>query len=94
MKTCSKCGETKLKTEFYKAKATRDKLTAHCKSCMKLYNSQFQRDHRRGKWRDKTKVYLPTDMIIKLGAVFEKATQCVFEPEEDVEMAIRILLAK
>ena len=94
MKTCTNCHESKPASEFYKAKMTRDKLTAHCKACMKAYNTQHQRDNKRGKWKDKSKIYLSTEIIIKLGGVFEKATQCVFDPESDVEMAIRILLAK
>ena len=41
MKTCTKCGETKALTEFYKKKGGRDGLTPQCKGCenirMKAY---------------------------------------------------------
>jgi 5-methylcytosine-specific restriction endonuclease McrA len=35
MKTCTKCGETKPKTEFYKNCGAKDGLLTYCKSCAK-----------------------------------------------------------
>ena len=35
MKTCTKCGEIKSKSEFYSHKNTKDKLTSLCKQCYK-----------------------------------------------------------
>lgn len=37
LKTCGKCGESKLKTEFYKNNASKDGLANYCKSCMRNY---------------------------------------------------------
>jgi hypothetical protein len=38
MKTCSKCKQEKLKTEFYSNKRTKDGLQFHCKDCIKDYS--------------------------------------------------------
>ena len=55
-KTCSKCGETKALSEFYKAPKYRLGVQCHCKKCMdgdyrrwyqenRDYVRQYQREH-------------------------------------------------
>jgi ribosomal protein S27AE len=56
-KTCSKCGESKLKSEYHKDKQALDKLRYNCKECdkktkkmstrdIKSYNKQWSRDNK------------------------------------------------
>lgn len=40
-KTCTKCGETKLTTEFYKAARSRDGLQCSCKACRKIEDAAY-----------------------------------------------------
>ncbi len=40
MKTCTKCGETKPFTEFYKHKISKDGYRSQCKSCRKQYRQE------------------------------------------------------
>jgi hypothetical protein len=59
-KTCSKCKEEKLTTNFTKSKTTNDKLFAWCRECLIIWRKQYNIDNKdknaqRGKdWRDKT----------------------------------------
>ena len=41
MKTCTKCGETKPRTEFSKARASKDGLQFWCKACLAAYNKVY-----------------------------------------------------
>ena len=41
MKTCTKCGEIKALTEFYKRKASRDGLMPLCKTCEKARSKAY-----------------------------------------------------
>ncbi len=45
MKTCTKCGETKAKTEFYLHKHTKDKLASLCKHCYKLNELRWKEEN-------------------------------------------------
>ena len=45
MKTCTKCGETKAKTEFYLHKHTKDKLASLCKHCYKLNEQRWKEEN-------------------------------------------------
>ena len=47
MKTCSRCGETKLLTDFHKRKASPDGLAYHCVPCARQLATESNR--RRGK---------------------------------------------
>lgn len=64
MKTCSKCGEVKPKSEFHKDKAALDKLRYNCKECDKAGKKASKRDilSYNRKWtsenKDKVKVYV------------------------------------
>ena len=40
-KTCSKCGNTKALSEFYKRKRTRDGHEHHCKECIRVQNQAY-----------------------------------------------------
>lgn len=42
MKRCSKCKETKSKTEFYKLKRAKDGLQSECKECASQYKKQWR----------------------------------------------------
>lgn len=67
MKTCTKCGETKPKTEFGKHTSGRDGLRPTCKSCHNAAGVQWAKDNRErrretaAKWRadnrDKCRAY-------------------------------------
>ena len=94
MKTCTKCHKIKPESEFYNAHSRKDGLTTHCKVCMSLYNAVYQRENRRGKHLNKTKIYIADPLINELEQIFLKATGCNFADPDDIEMAIRILLAK
>jgi len=94
MRTCTKCHKSKPESEFYKAHSRKDGLTTHCKACMNLHNAQYQREHRRGKHLNKTKIYIADLLVNELEIVFLEATGCNFADPDDIEMAIRILLAK
>jgi hypothetical protein len=48
-KTCTKCGETKPTTEFYKRSDARDGLQAHCKSCKKARSKAWYEANREEK---------------------------------------------
>jgi 5-methylcytosine-specific restriction endonuclease McrA len=39
-KTCTKCGQTKNFTEFYKCKSKKDGLSSHCKECRRIWRLQ------------------------------------------------------
>ena len=53
-KTCTKCGETKPTTEFYKRSDARDGLQAHCKSCKKARSKAwYEANREEKKARDK-----------------------------------------
>lgn len=45
MKTCSKCGETKPVTEFYKRGGKRNGLQPHCKACNKANATAWYADN-------------------------------------------------
>lgn len=45
MKRCTRCGESKPLTEFYKAKATRDGLTHTCSNCNKLASKRYRQEN-------------------------------------------------
>ena len=44
MKTCSKCKETKPKSEFYKSKKSKDGLQSRCNSCNKATVTEWYRE--------------------------------------------------
>jgi len=46
MKTCTKCGEEKPLSEFYKAATTRDGLRGDCKACFKKRSAGWYEDNR------------------------------------------------
>src|SRR5262249_25935193 len=46
MKVCTKCGESKPLTEYYKAATTRDGLRGDCKACFKLRAADWYQDNR------------------------------------------------
>ena len=46
MKTCSKCGETKLISEFYKHTGGRDGLHPQCKECCKAKGVKYNADNK------------------------------------------------
>jgi len=48
-KTCTKCGETKPTTEFYKKSAARDGLRNQCKSCKKAQQKAWHEANREEK---------------------------------------------
>ena len=41
MKTCSRCGETKLKSEFHKDTSKKDSLCSRCKACASKHNATW-----------------------------------------------------
>jgi hypothetical protein len=45
-KTCRKCFEEKLTSNFYKNKASSDGVTNKCKSCMKEYSKKYKEDNK------------------------------------------------
>lgn len=45
MKTCSKCGEPKPKSEFCKHASTRDRLRPDCKACKGISDAKWRADH-------------------------------------------------
>jgi hypothetical protein len=52
---CTKCGEQKSESEFYRRGATRKGLGSWCKSCMKVYYAALHRspggqERSRGRW--------------------------------------------
>jgi hypothetical protein len=47
VKACTKCGEIKELTEFFKANHTKDKRRSNCKQCSKNYDKQFFSDPER-----------------------------------------------
>lgn len=57
-KTCTKCGETKSTTEFYKGKGTKDGLRPECKPCKRALARKHHADNpekhreRSRKWRE------------------------------------------
>lgn len=54
-KTCTKCGETKSVSEFYRAKAKKDGYHSSCKSCanafFRKHRSTKEYSDKRKKWR-------------------------------------------
>jgi len=58
MKKCSKCSETKPKSEFPFQNKSIEKLMSHCKSCRKLYQiSSRWKDIEKTRSRDKERYY-------------------------------------
>lgn len=45
MKTCTKCGETKEFSEFYKHKQTKDNLRTDCKTCNSKHNAEYRKNN-------------------------------------------------
>ena len=45
MKKCSKCGEEKRLSQFYKDKHTKDGHRNECKSCMKEYSKDYRKNN-------------------------------------------------
>lgn len=45
-KTCSRCGEAKPLSEFYKKSRNKDGLSAHCKDCQKVWNKSYYSDNK------------------------------------------------
>lgn len=57
-KICTKCGETKVKTEFGSNKSKKDGLQTWCRSCVKTYNKTYyvntpERNDQRIAWKEK-----------------------------------------
>jgi len=46
MKTCSKCLDSKLSTDFYVDKQKSDGLTSRCKTCIKPANNLYSKENR------------------------------------------------
>ena len=46
MKTCTKCGETKPFTEFYKRKGSKDGYRSDCKSCRRAHVRQYYQENK------------------------------------------------
>ena len=46
MKTCTKCGETKPRAEFYKQSASKDGLQYQCKVCAKAHSNEHEAKER------------------------------------------------
>jgi hypothetical protein len=44
-KTCTRCGESKPLTEFYKWKRSKDGLTAGCKECIRAARREYVAEH-------------------------------------------------
>ena len=44
-KRCTKCGEVKELSEFYKRKGTKDGFFGHCKACVKIHNAKRQKEN-------------------------------------------------
>ena len=66
MKTCSKCGVEKNKSEFSICSAKNDGLTPHCKSCVRDYNKQYRENNATQIKEDKHTYY--TNNIEKINA--------------------------
>lgn len=45
MKRCSKCGELKPLSEFYRRESSKDGYRSECKSCNTAQNKKYYRDH-------------------------------------------------
>jgi flagellar biosynthesis GTPase FlhF len=45
MKKCSKCGEVKPLTEFYKHESTKDRLFTYCKVCKNKQNKEYRENN-------------------------------------------------
>ena len=45
MKTCSKCGLSKIYSEFYRDRGHRDGLTSDCRSCRRAQATAWQKAH-------------------------------------------------
>jgi hypothetical protein len=45
MKKCSKCGEIKDETEFYKCRSNKDKLQGSCKKCWSKKNKEYYKNN-------------------------------------------------
>jgi len=41
MKTCSKCGESKPRSEYHKCSSKTDGLTSHCKACRNAHHAEY-----------------------------------------------------
>lgn len=58
-KTCTKCGETKLVSEFFRAKAKKDGYHTWCKFCLRIYNKKRcatkEYSDKRKKWNEKNR---------------------------------------
>lgn len=51
MKTCTKCGEVKPKTEFNKDSHTLDSLRRYCRECQKIANKE-RRNKNPNEWKE------------------------------------------
>lgn len=47
MKRCTKCGEEKPKSEFWKRKKYKDGLAYHCKQCAKKENDEYRKKNKK-----------------------------------------------
>lgn len=63
-KTCKRCGQEKSIDEFFKWKYAKDRLTYHCKPCIRLYNIESYYKHRKQRlkktkeWSGKNKEHI------------------------------------
>ena len=58
-KRCSKCGEVKPISEFYKRKSSKDGLSSYCKECAKAYYAKHRGEilKKLAEWRAKNPTY-------------------------------------
>jgi len=94
MKECTKCHEIKDESEFYKSRNLKSGRTYQCKACMNIQNAEYQRKNKRGRHKGTIKCYISEEVMSMLAEKFINTTGCHFNIPDDVEMAIRILIAR
>ncbi len=73
-KICTKCGETKNATEFFKAKGKPFGITSHCKACKKEWYLRDYEEHpekykkREASWRERN-----PDVVTRIRRNYEKS---------------------
>jgi len=65
MKICSKCGNEKPLSEYYKKYDTKDGLKNHCKTCSKIQNKQQYLKNRENRLEKQCQYYLKNSEHVK-----------------------------
>lgn len=80
-KKCSKCGNVREKTEFYRESRSEDKIASHCKKCNDAYSNAYSKKKTALVRNIKEDLGLPADLKVKESSDLKQIKQRGYQRE-------------